>query len=139
MNPNRSWPGVPNRYSRMLSSMVIRPKSIATVVVVFASPAAPAVSIPTAAVVIAASVVSGSISDNAPIKVVLPTPNPPETRIFTGTGGRRSAGRPGGSPASDTIVRSTRGPARRAEISEGGDTGDQPFQEDHVVRLLRSD
>ena len=36
MKPNRSWPGVPNRYSLISSSIVIRPKSSATVVWVFA-------------------------------------------------------------------------------------------------------
>jgi hypothetical protein len=70
----------------MLDSMVTRPKSSATVVVVFCW-TCPGLSTPTAAVVMAASVVSGSISDKAPIAVVLPTPKPPEMTIFTGTGG----------------------------------------------------
>ncbi len=38
MKPNRSCPGVPNMYRMMLSSMVTRPKSMATVVVVFSLP-----------------------------------------------------------------------------------------------------
>jgi hypothetical protein len=43
-------------------------------------------SIPTLAVVIAASVVRGGISLTAPTKVVFPTPNPPAMMIFTGLG-----------------------------------------------------
>src|ERR1700682_4057102 len=42
---------------------------------------------PTDAVVISASVVSGAISEIAPTVVVLPTPNPPATTILTGTRG----------------------------------------------------
>ena len=49
-------------------------------------------STPAATSVIAASVVSGSISETAATAVVLPTPKPPATTIFTGSGGR-SAGR----------------------------------------------
>ncbi len=41
---------------------------------------------PTDAEVISASVVSGEISEMAPTVVVLPTPKPPATMIFTGTG-----------------------------------------------------
>ncbi|GIJ21750.1 hypothetical protein Vlu01_23740 [Micromonospora lutea] len=37
--------------------------------------------------VISASVVSGAISEIEPTVVVLPTPKPPATRIFTGIGG----------------------------------------------------
>src|SRR3954471_3342332 len=65
--------------------MVRTPKSIAMVVVVF-STACPGSSMPTAAEVISASVVSGEISEMAPTVVVLPTPKPPATMIFTGTG-----------------------------------------------------
>src|ERR1700754_2970865 len=65
--------------------MVSTPKSIAMVVVVF-SDALPGSSIPTAAEVISASVVSGEISEMAPTVVVLPTPKPPATMILTGTG-----------------------------------------------------
>jgi len=71
----------------MPASMVTRPKSKATVVVVFRS-RWPRSSIPTEAVVVAPSVVSGSISDRAPMAVVLPTPKPPETMILTGIGVR---------------------------------------------------
>src|SRR5437879_11891394 len=61
----------------------MRPKSIATVVADF-MPTSLRSSIPTDAVVIAASVVSGVISDTAPTNVVLPTPKPPATTIFSG-------------------------------------------------------
>src|SRR5215218_11496288 len=67
MNQKRSWPGVPNRYRiRLVSSR------------------------PTLAVVMAASVVSGMISETAPTKVVLPTPKPPAMTILTGVGARDS-------------------------------------------------
>src|SRR4051794_27731687 len=65
--------------------MVRTPKSIAIVVVVFID-ACPGSSMPTAAEVISASVVSGEISEMAPTVVVLPTPKPPATMILTGTG-----------------------------------------------------
>src|SRR4029078_11424926 len=61
MNQNRSCPGVPNRYSTR-SSMEMRPKSIATVVVVLPGTALTSSS-PTEAVVSASSVTSGGISD----------------------------------------------------------------------------
>src|SRR5262249_7975231 len=76
-----------NRYSLRLRSTVTQPKSIATVVVVFALIGLSS-STPTEAVVITASVVNGAISEIAATVVVLPTPNPPATMIFTGTGGR---------------------------------------------------
>src|SRR3954465_10127239 len=63
------------------SSSDTRPKSIATVVVVLCG-VRPMSSTPRDASVITASVVSGMISDTAPTKVVLPTPNPPATTIF---------------------------------------------------------
>src|SRR5918992_438614 len=89
MNQNRSWPGVPNRYRIRSLSRVMRPKSIATVVVVL-----PWIwlvsSTPRLAVVMAASVVSGMISETAPTKVVLPTPKPPAMTILTGVGARDS-------------------------------------------------
>src|SRR6266567_9323818 len=59
MKPNRSWPGVPNRYS-LISA---------------------------ATSVMAASVVSSGISEITDTAVVLPTPNPPAITIFTGSGG----------------------------------------------------
>src|SRR5262245_40052023 len=64
-------------------------------------------SIPTAASVIGASVVSGSISEIAPTNVVLPTPNPPLMTIFTVAGRDRDWSK-----------------------SEGPDTVSDPF--DHV-------
>ena len=63
----------------------MRPKSIATVVMVFVATFAVS-STPRLSVVIAASVVSGAISEIDPTKVVLPTPKPPATTILTGTG-----------------------------------------------------
>src|SRR3954464_414378 len=61
--------------------MVIRPKSIATVVVSLPG-TLDASSTPTPAEVITASVVSGSISETAPTSGVLPPPKPPATTIF---------------------------------------------------------
>src|SRR5437588_4253606 len=81
MNQNRCWPGVPNRYRIRSESRDSRPKSMATVVVVLFGVAERS-SCPTLASVITASVVSGTISDTEPTRVVLPTPNPPATTIF---------------------------------------------------------
>src|SRR3954451_11096183 len=86
MNANRDCPGVPNRYSLSVGSIVTQPKSIAIVVVVLPD-AVPGSSTPMPAVVISASVVSGAISEMARTVVVLPTPKPPATTILTGTGG----------------------------------------------------
>src|SRR5262245_49181846 len=80
------------------SSTVMRPKSIATVVVVLLATCDRS-SMPSDSVVIAASVVSGVISDTAPTKVVFPTPKPPATTNFTDVM-RRPAER---LEASDTI------------------------------------
>src|SRR6478609_8749715 len=61
--------------------MVIRPKSIATVLVVLRStPPRSSTSVPAA--VNCSSVRRGLISLTAPTRVVLPTPKPPATRIF---------------------------------------------------------
>src|SRR4029453_726156 len=87
MNQNRSWPGVPNRYRIRSLSRVMRPKSIATVVAVLWG-SADRSSTPAEAVVMAASVVSGSISETTPTSVVLPTPKPPAMTILTGIGRR---------------------------------------------------
>src|SRR3954463_4267394 len=65
--------------------MVIRPKSIATVVVVLRSTPETS-STPTLRSVSCSSVRSGLISLTAPTMLVLPTPNPPATRIFTASG-----------------------------------------------------
>src|SRR5213082_3043974 len=81
MNQNRVCPGVPNRYRIRSSPMVIRPKSMATVVVALPG-TFDGSSMPTPAAVITASVVNGVISETAPTSVVLPTPNPPATTIF---------------------------------------------------------
>src|SRR6478735_12163575 len=62
-------------------SRVMRPKSMATVVVVL-SPVWVRSSMPADALVMTASVRSGLISDTAPTNVVLPTPKPPATTIF---------------------------------------------------------
>src|SRR5687767_6508684 len=63
--------------------MWIRPKSMATVVAVLVA-IPPRSSIPMERSVMAASVASGSISEMAPMKVVLPTEKPPATTIFKG-------------------------------------------------------
>src|SRR3954463_16027178 len=71
--------------------MVMRPKSMATVVATFAEgPASPSTAI--AAAVIVASVVRGTISDTAPTNVVLPTPKPPEMTSFAARGARPDGG-----------------------------------------------
>src|SRR3954468_25077776 len=59
----------------------MRPKSMATVVETFVEGTGTS-SMPMPALVMSASVRSGAISDTAPTKVVLPTPNPPATTIF---------------------------------------------------------
>src|SRR5690606_22443740 len=64
----------------------------------------PASSTPTECSVIAASVLSGSMSEMDPMKVVLPTANPPATTILTTVG----AAAP---PAADVAL---------AAVSEGG-------------------
>src|SRR4051794_27306160 len=89
MNQNRFCPGEPNRYSTSSSSIEMRPKSMATVVVVLFGVAVRS-STPTDADVITASVRSGTISETAPTKVVFPAPNPPDTTIFVDREGRRS-------------------------------------------------
>src|SRR6266487_3473466 len=90
MKPNRSCPGVPNRYSLRPSSMVMQPKSSATVVDVLAGTSRARST--SAAEEIAASVVNGRISEIADTAVVLPTPKPPAMTIFTGIGGRCAPG-----------------------------------------------
>src|SRR5437588_9868755 len=98
MNPNRSWPGVPNKYRMRSRLMVMRPKSSATVVVVLRStPVRSSTPVPSS--VSTSSVRSGTISLTEPTRVVLPTPKPPATSTLTAT-------------ASST------GPAGRARSSE---------------------
>src|SRR5713101_5048279 len=82
MNQKRCCPGVPNRYKISPASRVIRPKSIATVVVVLSGTPERSSTL-SLAVVMTASVVSGVISETDPTKVVLPTPKPPATTILT--------------------------------------------------------
>src|SRR5699024_9551687 len=81
MNQNRCCPGVPKMYNTRSESSVIRPKSIATVVV-YLSGVEDRSSTETLASVIDASVVNGLISETALTRVVLPTPKPPATTIF---------------------------------------------------------
>ena len=59
---------------------------MATVVEVLVGDAEPASSTPSLTLVIAASVVSGVISEIDPTKVVFPTANPPAMMILTGIG-----------------------------------------------------
>src|SRR6478672_6810872 len=101
MKWNRSWPGVPNRYSHRSPGSAMRPKSIATVVEVLRSVTPPASSTPSECSVIAASVDSGSMSEIDPMNVVLPTANPPATTILTvmGATGALSSGACGAGPA----------------------------------------
>src|SRR5689334_9153528 len=111
MNQNRVCPGVPNRYRIRSSPMVIRPKSIATVVVPLPGTFDES-STPTPAEVITASVVSGSISETAPTSVVLPTPKPPATTIFA------------------EVISFGRAPGR----SEPAKSTQHPFQQVHPLR-----
>src|SRR3954469_2579218 len=69
--------------------MVMRPKSIVTVVVRFAS--TPEVSSAPSAPVSTSSVCSGRISLTEPTMVVLPAPKPPAIRILSATGMRDDA------------------------------------------------
>src|SRR4051812_3101797 len=95
------------------SAMVIRPKSIATVVVALPG-TFDGSSMPTPAAVITASVVSGVISETAPTSVVLPTPKPPAITIFA-----------------DLIEDGPRRPSEPAESTQ------HPFQQFHPVVLTR--
>ena len=69
----------------------MRPKSMATVVVVFSSEPCSGSTV-LLAWVIHASVLTGGISETVPTRVVFPTPNPPATTIFAEVtfGGTRS-------------------------------------------------
>jgi hypothetical protein len=113
MNQNRCWPGVPNRYRTRPASSVTRPKSIATVVVVLSGTCDRSSTLSEAAV-ITASVVSGVISDTEPTNVVLPTPKPPATMIFTEVISESSA-----SGAPETIsepAKSTKYPFQQLDV-----------------------
>src|SRR5579875_2901229 len=111
MNQNRCWPGVPNRYRIRPASRVTRPKSIATVVVVLSGVCVRSSTI-SLAEVMTASVVSGVISDTEPTKVVLPTPKPPATTIFT-----------------DVIAASVVSPAAALELAK---STEHPFEQVEV-------
>src|SRR5690242_9059763 len=119
MNAKRSWPGVPKMYMTRVSSTVMRPKSIATVVVTFARTWV-ASSTPSDSVVIAASVVRGGISETADTNVVFPTPKPPATTSFTEVTRR---GRD--VCALGALAGCVAGPAPTEE-SKGADTFDHP-------------
>src|SRR5581483_12112449 len=102
--------------------MVMRPKSMATVVVRLSGTAARS-STPSDTSVIACSVFSGGISDSVPTMVVLPTPNPPATRIFSGVGTEIPASGPASTgaesieqPSQDLLTRSAVGRHRRRGV-----------------------
>src|SRR3954454_1286135 len=126
MKPNRSWPGVPNRYSFRVGSRVMQPKSMATVVVrlrgVWLRSSTPA-----ATSVIDASVVSGSISDIDATAVVLPTPKPPAITIFTGSGGRAGSSASSGAPDTSLVTEYAFG------VGDGTETIDNPSQYGDVL------
>src|SRR3954470_13719440 len=113
MNQKRVWPGVPNRYRMRSRSMLIRPKSIATVVVVLPGTCRLS-STPTPAEVMIASVVSGVISETDPTSVVLPTPKPPAMTIFADV---------------------TRPAAGRCDMSEPAKSTQHPFQQFRAHRI----
>src|SRR5690349_7404719 len=106
MNQKRVCPGVPKRYRIRSSAMVMRPKSMATVVVSLPG-TLDGSSMPWPAEVMTASVVSGSISETAPTKVVFPTPKPPATTIFAEV---ISEGR---APARSELAKSTQNPSQQ--------------------------
>src|ERR1700755_1279450 len=113
MNQKRVWPGVPNRYRIRSRSMLIRPKSMATVVVILPGTCRLS-STPTPAEVMMASVVSGVISETEPTSVVLPTPNPPAITIFADV---------------------TRPAAGRCDMSEPAKHTQHPFQQFRAYRV----
>src|SRR5690242_6485699 len=132
MKANRLCPGVPNRYSFRVWSMVTQPKSIAMVVVVLPD-AWPGSSTPTPSMVISASVVSGAISEMAPTVVVLPTPKPPATMILTGTGGAVRCG-PLGTRAVPTTRRSGYGSKSTDHSHDGLGVGEVVLQHVNVKK-----
>src|SRR3990172_10888505 len=74
MKSNRFWPGVPKRYSTRLSSTVMRPKSMATVVFSFTR---------SSGLLILRSVETTSISLTVWMNSVLPALKGPVTTILT--------------------------------------------------------
>src|SRR6478736_4394001 len=123
MNRNRSWPGVPNRYSHSEPGSAMRPKSIATVVVVLRSDTPPASSTPTECSVIAASVFRGSMSEMDPMKVVLPTAKPPATTILTTVGATDEAVPAGAATAASEGGNAIENTLQHAQGQGGGLTG----------------
>src|SRR5690242_15550004 len=93
--------------------MLMRPKSMATVVVIFPGTCRLS-STPTPAEVMMASVVSGVISETDPTSVVLPTPNPPAITIFADV---------------------TRPAAGRCDMSEPAKSTQHPFQQFRAYRV----
>src|SRR6185295_14386274 len=107
----------------MSGPMVMRPKSMATVVPVLPT-TTPTLSTPRPSTVISASVRNGSISEIAPTNVVLPTAKPPATTIFIATGtdrARADAAKP------DCCRR-----------SESADSIKQPLEQRDIVRRVLS-
>src|SRR4051794_29182498 len=93
--------------------MLIRPKSMATVVVILPGTCRLS-STPTPAEVMIASVVSGVISETDPTSVVLPTPKPPAMTIFADV---------------------TRPAAGRCDMSEPAKSTQHPFQQFRAYRV----
>src|SRR4051812_41834641 len=93
--------------------MLIRPKSMATVVVILPGTCRLS-STPTPAEVMIASVVSGVISETEPTSVVLPTPKPPAMTIFAEV---------------------TRPAAGRCDMSEPAKSTQHPFQQFRAYRV----
>src|SRR4051812_34780524 len=112
---------------RSLLPSVMRPKSMATVVDDLVVDAAPASSTPSDTCVMAASVVSGSISEIEPTKVVLPTANPPATTILTGTGTLRSPAVV--APERSESLESIQHPFKQTDIGLFGDRSTAAVQE----------
>src|SRR5215831_4712088 len=127
MNQKRSWPGVPKRYRTSREPIEIRPKSIATVVVVL--PVTPVrSSTPTLTWVRASSVRSGRISLIALTSVVLPTPNPPATTILTGVSWAPSAARSKGAEPIEHLL-------EQIEVGAGVGARGSPRQHGDLVLL----
>src|SRR6476469_7700962 len=102
----------------MPSGNVMRPKSSAAVVSTL-SGVSVATSTPTPTSVMAASVVSGSISEMDPTVVVLPTPKPPATTTLSAMGaGARSE-------ATDTLQQSFEDSDPLVELAAHGGTDRQ--------------
>src|ERR1700730_13622472 len=100
--------------------MVIRPKSIATVVVVLL-PRPPRSSVPMLAVVRASSVRSGRTSLTAPTSVVLPAPKPPATTILNASSSPPSWPSEGAEPMQHLLEQVSAGLPRRGLPRHDGD------------------